>query len=213
MLQGILDWLTSLPPILLYLVLTVSAALENVFPPLPADTIVAFGAFLAAHGAASLAGAFVATWSGNVAGALFMLWVGRRFGTDRLNRRFPALGAGDSAAEARLEGWYARYGVPALFVSRFIPGVRALVPPLAGAMHIAVLPVVLAIALASGLWYGAIAWLAYHVGARWDDLAAYIGSLGRWSSVIAVAVVVVAIAIIYARRRRSRRGDGVGTGS
>lgn len=211
MLQGVLGWLTSLPPVLLYLALSVSAGLENVFPPLPADTIVAFGAFLAAHGDASLAGAFLATWIGNVAGAMFMLWLGRRFGSTQLNRRFPSLGGGDSAAADRLERLYARYGVAALFVSRFLPGARALVPPLAGAMHVPVLPVALAITVASGVWYGAIAWLAYHVGARWDDLVARVGSLGRWSSVAAAVVVTIALLIWYVRRRRAagrREGEG-----
>lgn len=207
MLQGILGWLTSLPPILLYLALAVTAALENVFPPFPADTIVAFGAFLAAHGEASLTGAFLATWLGNVGGALFMLWVGRRFGTAQLQRRFPSLGARDSTRAERLERLYARYGVPALFVSRFIPGARALVPPLAGAMHIAVFPVALAIVIASGVWYGAIAWLAYHLGTRWDDLSAYVGSLGRWSAVGALAIVAVVLIVVYVRRKRRRQWE------
>ena len=37
--QPILDWLTSLPPATLYLVLGLAAAVENIFPPFPADTV------------------------------------------------------------------------------------------------------------------------------------------------------------------------------
>jgi undecaprenyl-diphosphatase len=33
---------------------------------------------------------------------------------------------------ARLEGWFARYGAPAIAISRFFPGIRALVMPAAG---------------------------------------------------------------------------------
>ena len=69
MLQDLFAWLTALPPLALYAALAVTAAVENLFPPFPADTIVAFGAFLAARGDASLPGAFLATWLGNVAGA------------------------------------------------------------------------------------------------------------------------------------------------
>ncbi|MHB1222558.1 MAG: DedA family protein [Gemmatimonadaceae bacterium] len=209
MLQSVLDWLTALPPALLYLALFVSSWLENVFPPLPADTIVAFGAFLAAHGEASLFGAFAATWVGNVGGALGMLWLGRRYGTEWLRRRFPLLGerAGDDGASGRIVRLYGRYGVPALFLSRFLPGARALVPPLAGAMYVPVIPAALAISLASALWYGAIAWLAYNVGTRWDDLVARIGSLSRSTAVGAAVIVGIGVVIWLVRRRRRSEGQ------
>jgi membrane protein DedA with SNARE-associated domain len=201
-LQDLLAWLTALPPLALYGALAVVAAAENVFPPLPADTIVAFGAFLAARGDASLLGAFLATWLGNVAGALLMYAAGRHLAGDRLRRRFPGLGDSAGAAD-RITRLYERFGVPALFVSRFLPGVRALVPPVAGALRVPPVTATLAIALASGVWYGAIAALAYNVGARWETLAERIQSLSRTAGIVAVVVaVVVGLAVLYRRRRR-----------
>ena len=47
MLERLLDALASLPLVPTYLVLMALSALENVFPPVPADTAVALGAFLA----------------------------------------------------------------------------------------------------------------------------------------------------------------------
>lgn len=204
MLQSILEWLSALPPLLLYLALFGSAWLENVFPPLPADTIVAFGAFLAAHGEASLFGAFLATWLGNVGGALSMLLLGRRYGTSRFDRRFPELADKEGGVSDRIRLLYVRYGVPALFLSRFLPGARALVPPLAGAMHVPVVSAGFAIALASAIWYGAIAWLAYRVGERWSDLSARIVAMGRWSAIGAAAAILLGFGIWFIRRRRRR---------
>ncbi|HEX5580186.1 MAG TPA: DedA family protein [Gemmatimonadaceae bacterium] len=206
MLQRVFDWLVALPASLLYLALGGVSAAENFFPPLPADTIVAFGAFLAARGAASPVGAFLATWVGNVGGALLMYYLGRRFGPARLRGRFP--GIGDRGTAGRIAQLYARYGVPALFVSRFLPGARALVPPVAGALHVPPLSAALAMALASAVWYGTIAALAYHVGARWDRLSEMIASFGRWSAVAAVAIVVVAVTVVWLRRRRARDARG-----
>lgn len=204
MLDGILAWLTSLPPWLLYLALATVAAVENVFPPFPADTIVAFGAFLAARGEASLLGSFLATWLGNVAGAMLMYAGGRRFGPAGLRERLHARGAHSDGTASRIAGLYARYGVPALFVSRFLPGARALVPPVAGALHVPLLTTTLAIALASALWYGAIAVLAYRVGARWEDLAERIASMNRTLGIgAAVLVAAVVAVVVWKRRRRS----------
>ena len=37
--QGLLDWLAALPAFALYAALAGAAAIENVFPPFPADTV------------------------------------------------------------------------------------------------------------------------------------------------------------------------------
>ena len=41
-----IDYLHSLPDCLIYLLLGMSAFVENIFPPIPGDTIIAFGAYL-----------------------------------------------------------------------------------------------------------------------------------------------------------------------
>ena len=196
-----LDWLAALPSAVLYLVLAVVAAIENVFPPIPADTVVAFGAFLAARGHATLAGAFLATLGGNVAGAMGMYAAGRRFGAERLAQRLARGGAA-----ARLQNFYGRYGIFALFVSRFLPGVRALVPPFAGALRLPVWRVLVILASASAIWYGAITILAYRVGADWPTLQV---QMREWQHVLllgaaALALIGLAAWLAVRRSRRSR---------
>lgn len=202
--DGILAWLTSLPPALLYAALAVTAAAENVFPPLPADTVVAFGAFLAARGEASLLGAFLATWLGNVAGAMAMYWLGRRFGAGWLARKVPALGIGADPRESRVGRLYARWGVPSLFLSRFLPAARALVPPVAGALRVPAPTTALAIALASGVWYGTIAVIAYNVGTEWESISARMQAFGKWAALVAGAIVLVVALTVWMRRRAAR---------
>lgn len=198
--EGVLDWLTALPPAVLYLVLALVAAVENVVPPVPADTVVAFGAFLAARGHATLAGAFLSTLGGNAAGAMGMYAAGRRFGADRLARR---LAAGGSAR--RLQEFYGRYGVAALFVSRFLPGIRAIVPPFAGALRLPPWRVFLILGAASAIWYGAITVIAYRVGADWPTLMA---KMREWQHALVIGAAIVAVlggaAWWVARRRRLR---------
>ena len=59
--QSLLGWFAGLPVAALYPALAVLAALENVFPPLPTDTVVALGTWLAARGNGSALAAFLAT--------------------------------------------------------------------------------------------------------------------------------------------------------
>ena len=67
--DGLIDWLTGIPPLALYLLMAVVAAVENVFPPIPADTVVALGSWLAARQQSSAVAVFLGVCLGNVAGA------------------------------------------------------------------------------------------------------------------------------------------------
>ncbi|MBV9880881.1 MAG: DedA family protein [Gemmatirosa sp.] len=198
MLARLLDWFGGLPPLALYLALAFAAAIENVFPPLPSDTVVAFGSFIAARGQASALGAFLATLGGNLLGAMFMYWVGARYGAERVLRRFGSAGGG----RGRIEALYGRYGIWALAVSRFLPGVRAVVPPVAGALRIGAVRAALAMGLASAVWYGGITYLAFTAGANFEALQARIAQGQRWLGIGAGVLVVVGLAVWWVRRRR-----------
>src|SRR5918999_3980986 len=185
----------------LYAALGIVAALENVFPPVPADTVVAFGSFLAARGQGTALGVFLTTWAGNIAGAMLIYAVGRRYGAERLERRL----LGDRAADAefRLRALYGRYGLAALFVSRFLPGVRAIVPPLAGALRIPAGRAALAMGAASAVWYGAISYLAFRIGADWDRLSGTVARYGRAAGIVGILLALLVIGAWLARRKRA----------
>jgi len=195
--QPFFDWLAGRPPYALYAALAGAAAVENFFPPFPADTVVAFGSFLAARGQGSLAGSLLATWLGNVAGAMAVYALGRRYGSGWLASRF-----GGAAAEARVRALYGRYGVSALALSRFVPGVRAIVAPLAGALRVPAYQAAAAIGVASGIWYGGLAYLAYRLGSDWEALQRAMTTAGRSAAVVAAALVLIAVGVWIVRRRR-----------
>jgi membrane protein DedA with SNARE-associated domain len=200
--EALLVWLESLPLWALYSSIALLALVENIFPPIPSDTIVAFGSFLAARGQGTALAAFVLTWGGNIAGAMIMYAAGRRFGAGWLERWLRVAHATEKN-ENRLESLYNRYGLAALAISRFIPGVRALVPPFAGALRLGAVRVFLALAVPSGIWYGAITWVAFQMGSRFDDTLASMKSAQSWTAIVAVALVLAAAAAyLIARRRR-----------
>lgn len=198
--SALLGWLTTVPIGTLYVVLGVFAALENVFPPIPADTIVAIGSFLAARGKGSVVAALAATWLGNVGGAMVMYGVGRRYGAERLQRRL--LGDKGPLAEQQLERLYGRYGAISLFASRFIPGVRALVPPFAGALRVPPVRAALAIGTASAIWYGTVSYLGFTLGGNWQRVSALIVEYGR---ILAVVGLIILVGVLLIWRNRSRK--------
>jgi len=197
--DSVLAWLTGLPPAALYITLAIVAATENFIPPIPADVIVAFGSFLAARQHQSPVPAVIAVVAGNVAGALAMFALGRRYGADWIRRRMRVFGEN---AEQRVRQWYTRFGLPALFLSRFLPAVRAVVPPLAGAIRVPPVGAILAIATASTIWYTTVALLSYRVGTQWEEIASAIGRVQRIAAIGAGALVVVGLLSWWILRRR-----------
>jgi len=196
-----MDWLSHVPMSVLYLLMAAFAAVENVFPPVPADTVVALGSWLAARGQGSAFWAIVATWVGNVAGAGAMYFVGRRHGAAWMHKRFPALA--DEKNERRLRELHGKYGAISLVLSRFIPGVRALVPPFAGALRISPVTTMLSLSLASAVWYGMVSYVAFRAGADWGALMARITRYGRFAAVGAAVIVAAGALGWWLRRQRT----------
>ena len=177
--EAVITWLQTLPSVALLAAMAALAAIENIFPPIPADVLVAFGGFLAARTLQPAWHSFLAVWLGNVAGAMVMFALGRRYGSAAVASRFGFTRG--SGADQRVLAMHRKYGTMAFFLSRFVPGVRSVVPPIAGALGIPMPRAIVAIAAASGLWYGAITWLAFRAGGNWDQLQRVIGQAGRWT--------------------------------
>ena len=134
-----------------------------------------------------------------------MYAIGRRFGADWTDKKFHL--RHKESAESSLAAWYERYGLLALAIGRFIPGVRAVVAPFAGALRASVLGTMAAITVASGTWYGLVTMIAFRAGSNWEDLAENVGKLGRWTALGAVVLAAVLVVLWYRHRRARHEPD------
>lgn len=202
MIESLLNWLTTLPPGAVYAVIGVLAAVENIFPPFPADASVAIGGFLAHKGVTTPWGVFLVTLIPNVAGAMGMYFLAARHAPalfrSKFARRFLP---DDGMAFVRRE--YDRFGVVGLFLGRLLPGFRAIVPPFAGLIHVGPIRSGIPILLASALWYGGIVFLASTFGAQLETLLKSLDRLNQGLAIAAGAVVLVIAFLIWRRSRRA----------
>jgi membrane protein DedA with SNARE-associated domain len=193
-------WMNRLPDVALYLALAVGAGLENIIPALPADTFVALGGFLAGAGDLKARWVVLGTWLFNVGGALFVFGVSRRHGPG-----FFEHGVGHHLVRPhqmrRMARFYERWGTPAIFFSRFLPGVRAVVPVFAGATHQPWARVAVPIAVASAIWYGGLVRIGLLAGQNLDTLASMVDGLNATLAIVA-GVVGLVIAVWWLRSRR-----------
>lgn len=196
----LLAWMDGVPNILVYAALSAGAALENVVPVVPADTFVALGGFLAGAGVLDARWVALWTWLANVASALAVYGLSRRHGPSFFEGRFGRHILKPHQLE-RMGRFYERWGLPAIFFSRFLPGVRAVVPIFAGATHQRALRVAIPIAVASAIWYGGLVLLGLWAGRNLDLLGRVLGGMSRWLGIPAAAVAV----LVFLWWLRSRR--------
>jgi membrane protein DedA with SNARE-associated domain len=186
---------------LLYLSIGLLAAVENIFPPVPADTVVAFGAFLAGRGVLDFWSVFAVTWTGNVGSAalvyLFARRYGRSFFAGRLGRRLLS-----DATLAHIQQAYARHGTYGIFLSRLLPVWRAVVPPFAGVAGVGAVRALVPLALASALWYGLLTAVVATLGNNFDLVVRVLARVNTALGIAAVALLVIFGVWSYRRLKR-----------
>jgi membrane protein DedA with SNARE-associated domain len=201
-----MDWVTGIDLSTLYALLAVASFVESIFPPAPADVVVAFASFLAARHQAQYWVVVAAIAGGNTIGSMAVYPVARHYGADWMHRQLRRLGL--VGAEERLEAIYLHYGLAALFVSRFIPGMRAAVPPMAGALRVPWVRTAAIIGVASAIWYGTIAWVAFRVGNDWEHVQVTLKSVGREVVIVALVAAVLLGLVgrhLWIRHRAAKR--------
>lgn len=192
--RDFIRWLDVLPESGVYAALWIGAALENFIPAVPADTFVALGGFLAGAGIAGLEvrWVFLGTWLFNVGGALTIYRLSHRYG-----RPFFEDGLGRHLLRPhqmeRVSAFYDRWGSLALFLSRFLPGIRAVVPVFAGTTHQGWWRVSVPVSVASAIWYGGLVYLGGLAGRNVAFLERLLGGLNRWLALAAVIIGVVVV--------------------
>lgn len=201
-----LDLLALLPEPALLAILWGGALLENLLPPVPADTFVVVGGLLVDRGVAAPVPVFLGIWLANAGGALLVYAFGYRRG-----RRFFELGAGRHVLSPgqleRIAGFYRRWGVATIFVARFVPGFRAVVPAFAGVSHLSPWAVAPPLVVASGLWYGTLLWLGIRFAGQIPRIEAWLAGVNRgllWTAV----VVAVGVLVWWLRTRGEEPEDG-----
>jgi membrane protein DedA with SNARE-associated domain len=203
--QRLIELLGSIPPAGAYAIVAAGAALENVFPPVPSDTFVLLGAVLSDRGGLEPVPVLLVAWTANVAGAMSVYGLARRHGPDFFKRSWGRRLLKPHQFE-RVSEFYARYGLWAIFLSRFLPVLRVVIPTFAGFAHLGVLRTAIPVATASVLWYAVILYAGIFASENVGWVIDRLGTANAWLLAVAV-VVLLSIAWWWLRTRRHEDPD------
>src|SRR5215468_1934848 len=93
---------------------------------IPGEIAVVLGGVLASRSSVPISGVIAVAVSGAIIGDSIGYWVGRRYGAEFLERKFPK-------KWAEIRDWLKKLGGPAVFIGRSTAFLRAVVPTAAGA--------------------------------------------------------------------------------
>jgi membrane protein DedA with SNARE-associated domain len=198
-LRQLTDMLGRIHPVWAYLLLLISALLENLIPPIPGDTVVVFSAYLVGRGVLGFWPVYLVTCAGSMAGFVIMYYLGytrgRAFFTGRGSRFFPP------ANLIRAEQWLARYGKYLILGNRFLSGIRSVIAIAAGIGRMDWRPLAGFGALSIVFWNGMLLGAGLIVGQNWETVAVFLKQYNRLLSLGAAGLVLAFLGRWWRRRR------------
>ena len=159
------------------------------------------GAFLSAQGKANAVVVFLVTWGANVGSATAVFFVARRYGEKFFDTKVGAFLL-NKKQMAQIGRFYDKWGMFAIFFSRFLPAFRAMVPVFAGVTKKPAIKVLPPLAIASGLWYGLVVYLGATAGDNFDQIVAFFDRASTWL-LIGAAILGAAFLFWWFRSRKS----------
>lgn len=205
MIDSITHYLMGLNPLWLYVALFLCAYIENIFPPIPGDTVTVFAGYLLGRSNRSAAGMLISTTLGSTAGFMTYYTLGRLIHPAYFARKnfrfFPA-----SQIELA-EKWFRRYGSWIILLNRFFSGIRSVISIVTGMCRFPWLRVLLLSGAGCVVWNALLIWAGHLLGENWISVSGFLTTYNRVLAVLAIALAAVWLLRRQIFRARTRVPD------
>jgi len=193
-LDPLLAFIEQAPAWLVFLVIFLASYIENLFPPLPGDTILVFSAYLVGRGNLPFGAALATTIVASIGGFMTMYILGRTLGRGFVYSQQQTWFSTKSLD--RIEALFQRWGYGVIMVNRFMAGLRTVIALFAGMGRLSA-PKVFSLALLSViLWNGGLLWVGASIGENWEIVGDY---LKRYNRIVSLTLVGIIIAFVAHR--------------
>jgi membrane protein DedA with SNARE-associated domain len=193
--EEILFYLTTQQAIVIYIIVSLSAFIENIFPPFPSDTITLVGAFLAGRGELGYMQLYLSVIIGGLAGAMVLYYLGRSKGR-RFFIRYDSYYLKLENMH-KIERLFKKWVDPILIVSRFMAGVRSVVALTAGIGNVPVSRMIIFTLISFCLWYAILIGGMFLLKSNWQKLVEFIRSYNVILVVVSALVIMAWLIIVY----------------
>lgn len=194
MLETLFNFIEQAPIWLVFIAIFLASYIENIFPPIPGDTILIFGAYLVGRGNLSFSMALVTTLLGSVMGFMTLYVVGLKYGRGFMYSKQQTWFSPKSLK--RVERLFTRWGYGVVFINRFLAGLRSVVGLFSGIGKLNIWKVILLSTASSLLWNGTLIWLGSSIGENWEQIGVY---LKRYNTAVSILIVMIIGGFLFHR--------------
>jgi membrane protein DedA with SNARE-associated domain len=189
-----------------YIGISLLIMIENVFPPIPSEVILAFGGFATSFTKLTLVGVIIAATIGSLLGAVALYWVGRILNKERLEK----LVKGKIGKVLRLkvediekaDKWFDKKGKITVLFCRCIPILRSLISIPAGMSEMKFVPFLLLTILGSAAWNTLISILGSMAGNNWEVISSFFDKYANITLIILIIGFIVFVYLFYRKRKK-----------
>jgi len=171
-----------------------SAIVENLVPPIPGDTITAFGAFLAGIGKLDFIMVWIITTLGSTIGFMLLFYAGVLFGRGFFSKTKIKFFNSENIKKA--ERWFNKYGYFVVAMNRFLPGIRSVISISAGISGLNGLKVFVLSMVSAIFWNFLWIYAGYSLGNNWEKVYEALTVLVTKYNIAVISILVIA-AIVY----------------
>ena len=180
-----------------YLGVGLLIAIENIFPPIPSEVILAFGGFMTTITELNTVGVIISATLGSTIGAIVLYLIGKILNKERLEK----IVSGKIGKVLRLkksdiekaDKWFDTKGQKTVFICRFIPIVRSLISIPAGMSEMKIWKFLLYTVLGSTIWNTVLVCLGRALGESWEIV---VNIFDKFSNVILVILIIAFVAFV-----------------
>ncbi|MXQ54197.1 DedA family protein [Shimazuella alba] len=177
--------------------------LENVFPPIPSEIVLAFGGFMTTKTDITVLGVIIASTIGAVAGAIILYYIGKLLNVERLERivdRWGHILRTKKEDVHKANSWFEKYGVWTVFFCRMVPILRSLISIPAGMSKMNFIMFLVFTTLGSIIWNAVLVNVGAALGANWEQVLDFMGVFQN--IVIAILGIAAVCFIVWYIRTR-----------
>ncbi|HMO45264.1 MAG TPA: DedA family protein/thiosulfate sulfurtransferase GlpE [Rubrivivax sp.] len=173
--------------------------------PVPAAPVLVVAGGLATSGQLSWAAALAAAIAGSLIGDGLWFWAGRAYGY-RVLRLLCRISLSPDSCVRQGETFFQRWGGSSLIAAKFVPGVSAVAPPMAGAFGMSWFAFLGYGLLAAAIWAVLFLGLGWIFAEQIRQVIDMLSALGALAVAALAAVVAAYLALRWWRRRLFLRG-------
>jgi membrane protein DedA with SNARE-associated domain len=169
--------------------------------PVPAVPTLLVAGALAAAGALSVPMIILIAVAASLLGDLIWYAAGRVYGL-RVLQLLCRISISPDSCVRQTETRFMRWGAPSLIFAKFVPGFATVAPPLAGALHVKLVPFLGYSAISAALWSGAAVGAGMFFFRQIDWALDQLGQMGVYAVILLATALALFVAFKWWERRR-----------